>query len=269
MVPLILYKFVFPSLYSKKSTKKKLRCSLFYGFICSSIVVLLVIIIYNCTIYREFSNVLFWLFVLPIPVPFLVFLLVDFIGIICCVSAFKQSVSKRFHVAFIIIMLFVRMISYHIGWIFLLLITIPLQVGTVILIFVSYYIAIAFLFASVVHNRKVCCNRTSSAKILFIGTYTFVTLSLFLTIYYSSLAIYPHEDGITKLISSLLPFIFIGFFSWIAKNIILKVIDYEEENKDSHSNENTQNSNNENTPLFTRYQSTAATRTNLSINSNV
>lgn len=118
MVPLILYKFVFPSLYSKKSTKKKLRCSLFYGFICSSIVVLLVIIIYNCTIYREFSNVLFWLFVLPIPVPFLVFLLVDFIGIICCVSAFKQSVSKRFHVAFIIIMLFVRMISYHIGWIF-------------------------------------------------------------------------------------------------------------------------------------------------------
>ena len=268
IVPLILYKIVFPSLYSKKSTNKNLRCSLFCGFICSSIVVLLIIIIYNCTIYRKFSNALFWLFVLPIPVPFLLFLLVDFVGIICCVSTFKQSVSKRFHVAFIIIMLFVRMISYHIGWIFLLLITIPLQVGTVILIFVTYYIALAFSFATAVHNRKVCCNRTLSAKILFIGTYTFVTLSFFLTIYYSSLAIYPHEDGITKLISSLLPFIFIGFCSWIARNIILKVIDYDEENKDSHGNENTQNSNNENTPLFARYQSTAATRTKLSINSN-
>ena len=114
------------------------------------------------------------------------------------------------------------------------------------------------------------------------------------------MAIYPHEDSITKFIPSLLPIFFIGFCSWIAKNIIFKVIDYDEENQVGHSNENLQNNNNnenpqnsnnenpqnsnnenpheseivnsiednENTPLLSGNQSTVTRRTNLSINSN-
>ena len=146
-----------------------------------------------------------------------------------------------------IITMFVRMISYHSGWIILLLITYPLQVGTITLIFVTYYIFISFSFATVamlclkrIHNRKMSIN------ILYIGTYTFLTFFVFLTIYNSFLAKYPHEDSIAKFIPSLLPFLFIGFCSWIAKNIIFKMIDYDEENHVSHSNENTENSNNDN-----------------------
>ena len=175
------------------------------------------------------------------------------------------------------------MVSYHSGWIILLLITYPLQVGTVILIFVTYYIVISFSFALM----TVLClrrghNQTLPVYILYIGT--FLHFLFFLTIYYFFLAIYPHEDSITKFIPSLLPIFFIGFCSWIAKNIKFKVIDYDKENQVDHSNnENPQNSNNENpheseivnliednknTPLLSGNQSTATRRTNLSINSN-
>ena len=100
-------------------------------------------------------------------------------------------------------------------------------------------------------------NKTLSAYILYIGTYAFLTFSFFLTIYYIFLAIYPHEDSITKFIPSLLPVVFIGFCTWIAKNIIFKMIDYEKEKQVGHSNENPHeskivntNEDNENTPLL-------------------
>ena len=246
------------------------------------------------------KNPYWWIF-LPVPVPLAFFLILDNFGMICCINAFRKSLYKRFIVAVIIITMFVRMVSYHSGWIIFLLITYPLQVGTVILIFVTYYFTISFSFASMtvlcLRRRR---NQILPVYILYIGTYTFLTFSFFLTIYYIFLAIYPHEDSITKFIPSLLPMFFIGFCSWIAKNIIFKVIDYDEENQVGHSNENLQNNNNnenpqnsnnenpqnsnnenpheseivnsiednENTPLLSGNQSTVTRRTNLSINSN-
>ena len=99
------------------------------------------------------------------------------------------------------------------------------------------------------------------------------------------LAKYPHEDSITKFLPSLIPVVFIGFCTWIAKDIIFKVIDDDKKNLNevSHSNENQENSNNESpheseivnpiddikiAPLLSGYQSTATRRTNGSVNSN-
>ena len=80
---------------------------------------------------------------------------------------------------------------------------------------------------------------------LLISCYFFITLEYFLIIYYHALAKYPHEDSITKFLPTLLPVVFIGFCTWIAKNIIFKVIDFDKKNQISHNNENLQNSSNE------------------------
>ena len=250
LVPFILYTFVHPSIYIKSSegsTKNILLTSLFWGLVFSSTLGLLLIIIYNCTLINEVSKNPHWWLFLPVPVPLALFLILDIFGIICCISAFRQSLYKCFIVAVMIITMFVRMILYHSGWIILLLITYPLQVGTITLIFITYYIAISFSFATVaVQWLKRVRNLKMSITILYIGTYAFFTFTIFITIYYFFLGKYLHEDSIAKFIPSLLPFLFIGFCSWIAQNIIFKMINYDEESHVSHSNENPENSNTEN-----------------------
>ena len=288
LAQLILYVFVFPSICvqnSGYSPKIILQNSLFWGFFISSFVGLFVIIIYNCTIIDEMNNISFSLFALPFPVPFslvLFFIVCIFAGILCK-RGFKQFLHKRFCIAMTIIPLFVFVLSYHSGWIMLLLITYPLQVGTVILILIASYITLAFSCAFVVHCFRKRNNWELSINLLFISCCFFMTLLYFLITYYQILAKYPHEDSITKFLPTLLPVVFIGFCTWIAKNIIFKVIDYNKKNQVSHINENRQNSSNEsshesrienrnedneNTPLLSGYQSTSAKRTNLSINSN-
>ena len=282
---LILNMLVFPSIYvknSEDSPKIILRNSLFWGFVISSFVGLVVIITYNCTIIHEVSN---WWLILPFPIPFVIVLfgLVGMFAIRLCKTGFKQFLYKRFHIAVIIITLFVYILSYHIGWISLLLITYPLQVGTLILTIITVYISLAFICAFLVHSFRKRNNRELSIILLAISCYFFVTLDYFLIIYYQLLAKYPHEDSVTKFLPTVLPVIFIGFCTWIAKNIIFKVIDFDKKNQVSHSNESPQNSNNEspheseienpnedneNTPLLSGYQSTGTERTNSSINSN-
>ena len=300
----MLHMFVFPSIYVKNSEyspKIILRNSLFWGFFISSFIGLVVIIMYNCSIIHEVSNISFWWLILPFPVLFSLALFCNvsiFAGILCK-RGFKQILHKRFHIGVIIITCFVYVLSYHIGWIMLLLITYPLQVGTLILNLIASYIASAFSFASVVHSFRKRNNRELSITLLWISSYFFITLQYSLIIYYQILAKYPHEDSITKFIPSLLPVVFIGICTWIAKNIIFKVIDYDKKKQINHTNENLQNSNNENsqnsnnensqksnnesphenkienpiednenTPLLPGYQSTGTERTNLSINSN-
>ena len=98
------------------------------------------------------------------------------------------------------------------------------------------------------------------------------------------LAKYPHEDSITKILPSLVPALFFVFCTWIAKNIIFKLIDNDDkENEVSYKNEYHQNNNyeslhetefvnpskdNENIPLVSGYQSTDIRKTNGSVNSN-
>ena len=289
LTTLILYKFVFPSLYVKKfeySTKEILRNSLFWGFVFSSIVGLLVMIIYDCSMIHEASNISFWWFILPIFVLFslaFVFSLVTFFTLCFCRKKIKQCLYILFHIAVIIMTSFVFVLSYHIGWITLLLITYPLQVGTLILIIITAYIALAFFFALLVHYFKKRQNQKLSLRLLMIGFNFFITLEYFLFVYYQMLAKYPHDDSITKILSSLIPGLFIAFCTWIAKNIIFKMIDDDKEKEVSHNNEDQQSNNNENpheneivtpiegnehTPLLSGYQSTTTKRSNGSVNSN-
>ena len=160
---------------------------------------------------------LFCLFLFPLV--FFSFLAMLF-ALYFCNRVFKQSLYKSFHIGVIIITLFVYVLSFHIGWNIILLITYPLQVGTLILTIVVHYIALAFIGALVVHYFKKRPNQESSMKILLIDGFFFCTLQNFLVIYYQMLGKYPHEDGITKFLPSLIPALFIGFFTWIAKVII-------------------------------------------------
>ena len=286
---------MFPSISSEDSTKEIFRNSLFWGFFFSSTLGLLVIIIYDCTIIHEVSNISYWWLIFPFPVPLFCIVITDVFGIIISIRVLNQPAGKHFTIAFIIITLFFQMMSYHSGWVILLLIIYPLQVGTVILMMVTDYIALAFGCASIVHYYKKRRNQELSLSIFMIGSYFFITLAYFLIVYYLFLAKYPQEDSITKFIPSFLPFVVIGICSWIAQNIIFKVIDYDKENQVGHSNnedpqnnnnnEDPQNNNNnedpheremvnliedknENTPLLSGNQSTATRRTNFSINSN-
>ena len=102
---------------------------------------------------------------------------------------------------------------------------------------------------------------------MFIGAYLFWTKTYFLIAYYITLATYQHEDGITKFIPSLLPVVSIGFCTWIAKNIIFKVIDYDKLNLSDYSNDKVYDrkieevlEDNENTPLQSDYKIMATGR---------
>ena len=90
------------------------------------------------------------------------------------------------------------------------------------------------------------------------------------------MATYQHEDGITKFIPSLLPVVFIGFCTWIAKNIIFKVIDYDKLNLSDYSNDIIYDykseelvEENEKTPLQSGHKLMATGKANKLIDSNV
>lgn len=243
LCPQIFHKFVFPSINNDGNANEILRNSLFWGFVVSSPFGLLIIVIHSMLI---INAVPLWWLVLPAPIPFVFFFIVDIIVIIVFIGVIKKFIC--FSIVIIIITLFFQMMSYHSAWIFLLLITYPLQVGTVILLLVFYCIAFFLWCAFVAQFYKRFFNlglqmqrrqnKQLSTKILFAGSYFFFTLACFLLIYYELLAKYQHEDGITKFIPSFLPVVFIGFCTWISKNIILKVIDYDKEDQNIiHNNE--------------------------------
>ena len=278
LAPLILYKFILPSINIKcceDNTEEISRNSLFWGFIHSSFLGLLVMIVYNFSIISAVSKISFWWLVLPVPLPLILFFIIDIVVVIACTQVFKQY-KKKIHILVIMMTLFVQMMSYHSGWVILLLITYPLQVGTVILMLLNGYIALAFSCAFILQLWRKRRNKSLSINILFIGAYFFWTITYFLIAYYITLATYQHEDGITKFIPSLLPVVSIGFCTWITKNIIFKVIDYDKLNLSDYNNDKIYNSksekvleDNENTPLQSDYKLMATGRTNKLIDSNV
>ena len=139
LIPIMLYKFVLPSMdikSCKNSIKESLRNSLFWGFVVSSILGLLVIIAYNISIIGVVSKISVWFFVLPVPISLVSLIITDTLAVIL-LSRIANQYNNKIRVLVIVMTLFVQMMSYHSGWIILLLITYPLQVGTLILMFLN------------------------------------------------------------------------------------------------------------------------------------
>ena len=132
------------------------------------------------------------------------------------------------------------MVLFHSGWFILLLIAFPLQVGTLFCILLTLYIASVFYIALIIQYcrkknkespRKTFLDGMSIVNLFFFG------MAYFLFSYYITMAGYPHEDAITKLIPSILPLVFIGFCTWVVKKMSLEVFDHDEENPLDHNDD--------------------------------
>ena len=167
-----------------------------------------------------------------VPVPLVIFCFFDIWSTYKNVFP-KQLKSKSCHqkysavclfISAITVTLFLQMVLFHSGWFILLLIAFPLQVGTLFCILLTLYIASVFYIALIIQ----CCrkkNKGAPRKTFFDGmsivNYFFLGITYFLFSYYITMhmARYPHEDAITMLMPSILPLVFIGFYTWVVKKM--------------------------------------------------
>ena len=194
------------------------------------------------------STSVIWWFILPVPVPLVIFCFFDIS------STYKNFFPKQLKskscrqkcsavclfISAITVTLFLQMVLFHSGWFILLLIAFPLQVGTLFCILLTLYIASVFYIALIIQ----CCrkkNKGAPRKTFFDGisivNYFFLGITYFLFSYYITMAGYPHEDAITKLIPSILSLVFIGFCTWVVKKMSSEAFHQDEENSLDHNDD--------------------------------
>ena len=253
LIPQLFYKFqLFTYGRALSKDSRVMFNSLLLGFTIASVIGLLLICkrnVYIISALTKVSTSVIWWFILPVPVPLAIFCIFDIWSTYKNVFP-KQLKSKSccqkcsavcLFVSVVMVTLFLQLVSFHSGWFILLLITFPLQVGTLFCILLTLYIASVFNFGFFIQF----CRKRNKGKTFFDGmkiiNYFFIGIAYFLLSYYITMAGYPHEDAITKLIPSILPLVFIGFCTWMVKKMSSETFNHDEENQLDH-NDQTQRS---------------------------
>ena len=253
LIPQFFYKFQRFTYQRALSKNSRLMCnSIFWGFTITSVIGLLIICernVYIITALTKVSSSVYWWFILPVPVPLAIFCFFDIWSTYRNVFPRPRQLKSKccqkcstvcYFISVIMVTLFLQMVSFHSGWLMLLLITFPLQVGTSFCILLTLYIASVFNFGFTI---RFCRKRNKGAprKDFFDGmaivNLFFLGIAYFLLSYYITMARYPHEDAITKLIPSILPLVFIGFCTWMVKKMSSEAFDHDEENPLDHNDD--------------------------------
>ena len=192
--------------------------SVYWGIAISTAYFLLNSFVINVIDLTIFSPNSYWWLVLPFPLPLLVFLLLDiyvtYKGLALQHSKCNPFTSFCLFLSVLIFTLFLQYLLFHSVWFTLLLITYPLQIGTSFCINVTMYIGLAFLYSVGLKME----TKSHCIKTMLVGS-LFMVICSFMLIYFITMAIYPHHDGIAILMPSLFPFIAAGFYSWTMKNV--------------------------------------------------
>ena len=250
LIPQLFYKFQLLSYQRALSEDSRVMCnSMFLGFTIASVISLLSICKRSVYIRADLTKVSLsvnWWFILPVPVPLAIFCFFD---ILLTFKKFfprlrqlkSKSCCQRYSavclfISVVMVTLFLQMVSFHSGWFILLLIAFPLQVGTLFCILLTLYIGSVFNFGILIQF----CRTRNKGKAFYgmsIINFFFLGIAYFLVSYYITMAGYPHEDAITKLIPSILPLVFIGFCTWMVKKMSSEAFNHDEENPLDHNDD--------------------------------
>ena len=162
LIPQLFYKFQLLS-YQRALSKdsRVMYNSLLLGFTIASVIGLLLICkrnVYIITALTKVSTSVIWLFILPVPVPLVIFCIIDvwsthkdvFPKQLKSKSCRQKCSAVCFFISVVMVTLFLQMVSFHSGWFILLLIAFPLQVGTLFCILLTLYIASVFYIALII-----------------------------------------------------------------------------------------------------------------------
>ena len=203
---------------SRNDKVKWIDKSVYWGIAISTAYFLLISCVFNVIDLTIFSPNSYWWLVLPFPLPLLIFFLLDiyvtYKGLALQHSKCNSFTSFRLFLSVLVFTLFLQYLLFHSVWFTLLLITYPLRIGTWFCMKVTMYIGGAFMHSV---SLKVG-TKSHCIKSMIVGS-LFMIISSFMLTYFTTMAIYPHHDGIAILMPSLFPFIAAGFYSWTMKNV--------------------------------------------------
>ena len=172
--------------------------------------------------------------VVTFPIPALVFFEGNLISTITSINgavgipkyAIKTKAEKRCvkcvivsHVlASVLLTLFLQELSFHIGWLALMLVTFPARVGTLCISFIMIYLAATLLMSGLI-QRLVACTTSGKtrSKDMFGGSLaifglSFITLAYYVMITKSGVG---YHDGLSAIMPTLSPIIAVGLITWV------------------------------------------------------
>ena len=227
----------------QKSGKRRL--TLFWGFTITTLFALVIIISYDCLLSRMLFSiatssieVFYKLLALPLPLPIISFAIADVYITFRTLSKSYQpktdsiqserhlKVCIQFHLfAVVLIVLFLQLLSFHLGWFLLMVITFPLQVGVLFLNYLAIYVALG-LFISGIIELFTACSKTHGQEM--IGwSCLFFSISSINFAYYITITVvgFHYRDGIGAMMPSLAPIVLVGIVSWAMSKATTKLQD--------------------------------------------
>ena len=172
--------------------------------------------------------------VVTFPIPALVFFGGNLISTIKSINgavgipkyAIKTKAEKRCvkcvivsHVlASVLLTLFLQELSFHIGWLALMLVTFPARVGTLCISFIMIYLAATLFLSGFIQGVVACTTsgKTRSREMLggsqAVFGLSFITLAYYVTITMSGVG---YHDGLSAIMPTLSPIIAVGLLTWV------------------------------------------------------
>ena len=216
--------------------------SLFWGFTFASLFALLIVLNYDWLVAKMLFGIvtyaeeyLFKLVALPFPLPIFLLTIANFYitartaGVqgCTCPTVTIQTRSQRcclslyifIHLlAVVMISLLLQLLSFHLGWFMLMIVTFPLQVGALLLNCLAIYFALGLFMAGLIRSC-VACGSTgrAHAQELIGGSCLLFSISSITLAYYVTITVagFHYRDGISAMMPSLAPLVLVGIISWV------------------------------------------------------
>ena len=213
------------------------RFCLFWGFIFTTLVAFLLLFIYDTVVFLGSIGSQNWLILslLLFPIPSIFLCIVDLYFSIR-MALLKGEADIPMHIlkttsqkrciycyirlnvlASVLMTLFLQILSFHIGWILLMLITFPIQVGALFINFIVIYFAVSVFISGLLQSMFACTpsGRVRSQEMMG-GSCLLLGISGFLIAYYLTITVagVGYHDGISAMMPNLSPIIFVGLLTW-------------------------------------------------------
>ena len=215
------------------------RVCLFWGLILTTLFTFLLLFMYDTVVFLEIikaSQNLLIPSLLLFPIPSIFLCIADLYFSIRMallkreadipIHTLKTASQKRcIHCyiglnvfASVLMTLFLQILSFHIGWILLMLITFPILVGALFINFVVIYFAVSIFISGLLQSMFACTpsGRARSQEMMG-GSCLLLGISGFLTAYYLTITVagVGYHDGISAIMPNLSPIIIFGLLTLV------------------------------------------------------
>ena len=215
----------------------QLKVSTFFGLLTACFLSSLVLIFYEGVLFHSGRKAWISYIILPVPVILPILFLFDIsmgvraTNLVENLHKLKDKTvsSQRLRgfkgltiIGSVVITLFLQLISFHFHWFILMLVSFPLEVGSLLVSYTAFFCAVLFFTSGCIHSFFGCaCGSTSklrSDELCGTGG-LFWALFVLSVVYTMTVTIggVNYHDGMSSLMPNFLPYIIIGLSLWFFK----------------------------------------------------